>query len=329
MTQAAASILQTCLLLKSEPNSRNGRGQLVENARGLIYGIAQILTGYDNSEIRRVCKLCDEAKRQVFLLRPVIAMSEFLPMISTTNDCIIEVTHNATKRIDELSHPTLQLQLKSQISVISQVSVLFLMSSKLRLQNPSDEAIRDGQWSCMDRLCVAFDEIALILRVQEFVEPIIAVVPKNDLDDSLLDQLDINRSISSEFIDLAIRMLPRNLAKECRESKNVDFFDTLDRKLHKISSTIANISENDSSRHEILAAAAEVQSLDSIMKSAVLFSATTTENAELDSYNSEVISMWTQSFNKLQHVIITESNLFSAEEMARQTCCHFYDYLIW
>jgi hypothetical protein len=167
VNRAAELLLESARDLKANPLSFKGRQKLIDASKGLLNGTTRLLDVYDDSEVRKIVRMCDDCKHNIDVLKTISDVQSLIKTIKPTCDYLVQLTQFSTKRIDEILLPAMQVKLRHAVDEVTQASSLMVTSSKAVVQNPTNKAAAESRNHCCDRVKQALDEIIVAVTTRE------------------------------------------------------------------------------------------------------------------------------------------------------------------
>lgn len=161
--------MEAAKLLKKKPFDKEGRDKLVEASKAILHGTTDILSAYDDSEVRNLVSLCTNAKEALAKLKTVSEVAQLVQIIRPACQSLVDLTAIAKRRVDEIIYPALQARLRDDIDSINRSSNLLISSSKAVVQNPNESSIQARDFCC-DRLIDTVTDIETVVQIREWSE---------------------------------------------------------------------------------------------------------------------------------------------------------------
>lgn len=163
-------MVETCKALKNSPYDKPSRAKLVEASKAILQGTTDILSAYDDSEVRKIVKLCQSSREQLKQLKSIFELNDLLKIIRPACQSLVDLTALAKRRVDEILFPALQARLRDDIENINRSSGLLVSSSKAVVQNSKNEGSIQSRDFCCDRLTDIISDIEIVVQIRDWSE---------------------------------------------------------------------------------------------------------------------------------------------------------------
>ena len=78
---ACHALQEASLILKIEPKSATGKRNLISGERGILQGVSAILLTFDESEVRKIIKVCNQVLEYLSITELIEKMDDLVTVI--------------------------------------------------------------------------------------------------------------------------------------------------------------------------------------------------------------------------------------------------------
>jgi hypothetical protein len=190
VTQASDLLLKSITQLVKDPYSTYSRSRLLESVKGILKGTTDILSVFDDLEIRKIVATATRTRQNLSKLESIdtvliaanlkekksktppsqdpihdpSTVEHFLHVVSLCAQCVFHLAQQATQRTQEVLNPTVQKRLTCLVDTLVKESPMLISACKVALQNPElgeAKVVRKG--SCQ-RLLGTCREIEILVQ---------------------------------------------------------------------------------------------------------------------------------------------------------------------
>jgi hypothetical protein len=156
--------------MKKDPYDKSSRIKLVEASKAILQGTTDILNAYDDSEVRKIIKLCQTSRGQLEEMKSIFELNDLLKVIRPACQALVDLTALAKRRVDEILFPALQARLRDDIENINRSSGLLVSSSKAVVQNAKNVGAVESRDFCCNRLNEIINDIETVVQIRDWSE---------------------------------------------------------------------------------------------------------------------------------------------------------------
>ncbi|RKO92004.1 Vinculin family-domain-containing protein [Blyttiomyces helicus] len=167
VSAASKLLLTSTTTLAADPHSAEGRGQLLQSVKGILASTTEVLTVFDDAEVRKILAACALLRKRIGVTLEGVAIQggtqAHVQSIAATSQAVVALGQITTKRVGELLFPVLQARLRAAIRVLTKESPLLVSACKCAIMNPSAEGPKVGRDGSCQRLVEATKEIEIVV----------------------------------------------------------------------------------------------------------------------------------------------------------------------
>ncbi|CAG5125329.1 unnamed protein product, partial [Candidula unifasciata] len=164
--ESSNSLLEASELLRADPYSGPARKKLIEGSRGILQGTSSLLLAFDESEVRKIIRVCKNVLDYLAITEVVDRMDDLVTFIKNLSPVLTRMTKEVDYREKELTH---QIHRDMLIRSLEQVKVLtpvLISSIKIFITaSQSDQGVQEAQNNRDYTVRKMSDEIHEIIRV--------------------------------------------------------------------------------------------------------------------------------------------------------------------
>ncbi|KAI8818931.1 Vinculin/alpha-catenin [Fimicolochytrium jonesii] len=168
VTKAAQLLVSSTGDLVTDPYSASGRRDLLESVKGILSATAQVLSVFDDAEVRKILNACSLLRTFLTSIAkgspPPEGTQAYVQTIAQASQTIVVLAQLTNKRVAELLYLVLQTRLRAAIGSITKESPVLINACKLSLTNPGSEAAKQSIVDTCDRLTDAVGEIEIVVQ---------------------------------------------------------------------------------------------------------------------------------------------------------------------
>uniref|UniRef100_A0A1I8BIC7 Vinculin n=1 Tax=Meloidogyne hapla TaxID=6305 RepID=A0A1I8BIC7_MELHA len=95
---------EACYLLKSDPFSSAARKKLIDGARGILQGTSQLLLCFDESEVRKIVRICRKVLDYLAVAEVIESMDDLNQFVKDITPWLTRMAKDVDSRSAELTH---------------------------------------------------------------------------------------------------------------------------------------------------------------------------------------------------------------------------------
>jgi len=150
--KAAESLELASSSLKSDPFSQTGRDHLIEGSRGILQGTTAMLTCYDASQVRKLCRDCKKVLDYLAISEVIETMEDLVQFVKDLSPCLSKVSRDVEGRQNDLLNPLHRESLGIHLDQIKTLAPILICSMKIFIEiinqkgKGTDEAIENRNY---------------------------------------------------------------------------------------------------------------------------------------------------------------------------------------
>ncbi|XP_061178099.1 vinculin-like isoform X7 [Saccostrea echinata] len=164
--EASLLLLQASEMLRTDPYSAPARKKLIEGSRGILQGTSSLLLAFDESEVRKIIRVCKNVLEYLAITEVVDRMEDLVTYVRNLTPVLTRMTKEVDAREKELTHQVHREMLTRSLEQVKNLTPVLISGIKTYItvkdsgKNPQDtQANRDYLVRKMS------DEIHEIIRV--------------------------------------------------------------------------------------------------------------------------------------------------------------------
>lgn len=164
--EASLLLLQASEMLRADPYSAPARKKLIEGSRGILQGTSSLLLAFDESEVRKIIRVCKNVLEYLAITEVVERMEDLVTYVRNLTPVLTRMTKEVDAREKELTHQVHREMLVRSLEQVKNLTPVLISGIKTFItvkdsgKNPQDtQANRDYLVRKMS------DEIHEIIRV--------------------------------------------------------------------------------------------------------------------------------------------------------------------
>lgn len=164
--EASLLLLQASEMLRTDPYSAPARKKLIEGSRGILQGTSSLLLAFDESEVRKIIRVCKNVLEYLAITEVVERMEDLVTYVRNLTPVLTRMTKEVDAREKELTHQVHREMLVRSLEQVKNLTPVLISGIKTFItvkdsgKNPQDtQANRDYLVRKMS------DEIHEIIRV--------------------------------------------------------------------------------------------------------------------------------------------------------------------
>ncbi|CDK13446.1 Vinculin [Caenorhabditis elegans] len=162
--------------LKHDPYSVPARKKLIDGARGILQGTSALLLCFDESEVRKIIRVCRKANDYVAVSEVIESMADLQQFVKDISPVLHDVTNDVNLRQQELTHQVhreILIRCMDSIKVIAPILICSMKTSiELGTPHPRQghaEAIANRNFMSQ-RMTEEMNEIIRVLQLTTYDE---------------------------------------------------------------------------------------------------------------------------------------------------------------
>ncbi|XP_071116141.1 vinculin-like isoform X3 [Haliotis cracherodii] len=164
--QSSVLLLQASELLRADPYSGPARKKLIEGSRGILQGTSALLLAFDESEVRKIIRVCKNVLEYLAITEVVDRMEDLVTYVKNLSPVLTKMTKEVDNREKELTHQVHQDMLVRSLEQVKNYTPVLISGVKIFITaKQTSQGIPDAQ-SGRDYIVKKMsDEIHEIIRV--------------------------------------------------------------------------------------------------------------------------------------------------------------------
>ncbi|XP_046326080.1 vinculin-like isoform X7 [Haliotis rufescens] len=164
--QSSVLLLQASELLRADPYSGPARKKLIEGSRGILQGTSALLLAFDESEVRKIIRVCKNVLEYLAITEVVDRMEDLVTYVKNLSPVLTKMTKEVDNREKELTHQVHRDMLVRSLEQVKNYTPVLISGVKIFITaKQTSQGIPDAQ-SGRDYIVKKMsDEIHEIIRV--------------------------------------------------------------------------------------------------------------------------------------------------------------------
>ncbi|CDW52063.1 vinculin [Trichuris trichiura] len=171
---------EACYMLKDDPYSSQGRKKLIEGARGILQGTSALLLCFDESEVRKIVRVCQKVLDYLAVSEVIENMEDLVQFVRDISPWLTKMSRETEAREKELTHQVHREILIRCIDSVKTLAPILICAMKIFIQI-SSQGIPEA----------AENRNYLSTRVVEEVNEVIRVLQLTTYDEDEWDEDDL------------------------------------------------------------------------------------------------------------------------------------------
>ncbi|XP_046583152.1 vinculin-like [Haliotis rubra] len=164
--QSSVLLLQASELLRADPYSVPARKKLIDGSRGILQGTSALLLAFDESEVRKIIRVCKNVLEYLAITEVVDRMEDLVTYVKNLSPVLTKMTKEVDNREKELTHQVHRDMLVRSLEQVKNYTPVLISGVKIFITaKQTSQGIPDAQ-SGRDYIVKKMsDEIHEIIRV--------------------------------------------------------------------------------------------------------------------------------------------------------------------
>ncbi|KAL5006317.1 hypothetical protein ScPMuIL_015123 [Solemya velum] len=164
--EASHLLLQASELLRVDPFSAPARKKLIEGSRGILQGTSALLLAFDESEVRKIIRVCKNVLEYLAITEVVERMEDLVTYVKNLSPVLTKMTKEVDVREKELTHHVHRDMLIRSLDQVKTLTPVLISGIKVYITaKQSGAGIRESQTNRDYVVHKMSDEIYEIIRV--------------------------------------------------------------------------------------------------------------------------------------------------------------------
>ncbi|XP_038053443.1 vinculin-like isoform X2 [Patiria miniata] len=129
--RSSGLLVEASALLKADPYSVPARKKLIEGARGILQGTSDLLFVFDESEVRKIVKICEGVLQLLAVSEVVDTMQDILTFVQALTPGVTNMNSQVSARREELINASHAAQLAQHSEQFQKLIPLLVSSMKI------------------------------------------------------------------------------------------------------------------------------------------------------------------------------------------------------
>ncbi|KAK3103120.1 hypothetical protein FSP39_016625 [Pinctada imbricata] len=164
--EASLLLLQASEMLRGDPFSAPARKKLIEGSRGILQGTSSLLLAFDESEVRKIIRVCKNVLEYLAITEVVERMEDLVTYVKNLTPVLTKMTREVDAREKELTHQVHREMLVRSLEQVKNLTPLLISGIKTYITiKESGKSFSDAQGNRDYVVRKMSDEIHEIIRV--------------------------------------------------------------------------------------------------------------------------------------------------------------------
>ncbi|CAH1786025.1 unnamed protein product, partial [Owenia fusiformis] len=165
--EASLYLIQASDMLRADPFSAPARKKLIEGSRGILGGTSALLLAFDESEVRKILRICKSVLEYLAITEVVDSMDDLVTFVKNLSPVITRMTKEVDSREKELTHQVHREMLQRSLEQVKQLTPILISGIKIYVisKQAGGPAVQDAQDNRDYTVQKVSNEIHEIIRV--------------------------------------------------------------------------------------------------------------------------------------------------------------------
>ncbi|XP_060566163.1 vinculin-like isoform X2 [Ruditapes philippinarum] len=164
--ESSILLLQASEMLRSDPYSAPARKKLIEGSRGILQGTSALLLAFDESEVRKIIRVCKNVLEYLAITEVVDRMEDLVTYVKNLSPVLTRMTKEVDAREKELTHQVHREMLIRSLEQVKNLTPVLISGIKIFITaKQTNQGIPDSQTNRDYVVRKMSDEIHEIIRV--------------------------------------------------------------------------------------------------------------------------------------------------------------------
>ncbi|CAL1528303.1 unnamed protein product [Lymnaea stagnalis] len=164
--ESSLYLLDASELLRQDPYSGPARKKLIEGSRGILQGTSSLLLAFDESEVRKIIRVCKSVLEYLAITEVVDRMEDLVTFVKNLSPVLTKMTKEVDNREKELTHQVHRDMLIRSLEQVKQLTPVLISGIKIFITaNQSGQGFKEAQNNRDYTVRKMSDEIHEIIRV--------------------------------------------------------------------------------------------------------------------------------------------------------------------
>lgn len=129
--QSSLLLLEASELLRMDPYSGPARKKLIEGSRGILQGTSALLLAFDESEVRKIVRVCKNVLEYLAITEVVDRMEDLVTFVKNLSPVLTRMTKNVDSREKELTHQVHRDMLLRSLEQVKNLTPVLISGIKI------------------------------------------------------------------------------------------------------------------------------------------------------------------------------------------------------
>ncbi|KAH9513752.1 hypothetical protein Btru_042006, partial [Bulinus truncatus] len=159
-------LLEASDMLRLDPYSGPARKKLIEGSRGILQGTSSLLLAFDESEVRKIIRVCKSVLEYLAITEVVDRMEDLVTFVKNLSPVLTKMTKEVDNREKELTHQVHRDMLTRSLEQVKQLTPVLISGIKIYITaSQSGQGVKEAQNNRDYTVRKMSDEIHEIIRV--------------------------------------------------------------------------------------------------------------------------------------------------------------------
>ncbi|PVD33194.1 hypothetical protein C0Q70_04445 [Pomacea canaliculata] len=164
--ESSLLLLDASDLLRADPYSGPARKKLIEGSRGILQGTSALLLAFDESEVRKIVRVCKNVLEYLAITEVVDRMEDLVTFVKNLSPVLTRMTKNVDAREKELTHQVHRDMLLRSLEQVKNLTPVLISGIKIFITaKQSGQGLVEAQNNRDYTVRKMSDEIHEIIRV--------------------------------------------------------------------------------------------------------------------------------------------------------------------
>ncbi|XP_052798613.1 vinculin-like isoform X6 [Mya arenaria] len=164
--ESSILLLQASDMLRADPYSAPARKKLIEGSRGILQGTSALLLAFDESEVRKIIRVCKNVLEYLAITEVVDRMEDLVTYVKNLSPVLTRMTKEVDTREKELTHQVHREMLIRSLEQVKNLTPVLISGIKIYITaKQTNQGVQDAQTNRDYVVRKMSDEIHEIIRV--------------------------------------------------------------------------------------------------------------------------------------------------------------------
>lgn len=171
--EASTFLLEASSMLREDPYSVLARKKLIDGSRGILQGTSNLLLAFDESEVRKIIRVCKQVLEYLSVSEVVETMEDLVTFVKNLTPGLTSMTREVDAREKELTHRAHAQLLLKALEQVKNLTPVLVSSIKIfvatTLQgNPGLKECQENRNFVVTKMMAEINEIIRVLQLTSF-----------------------------------------------------------------------------------------------------------------------------------------------------------------